>query len=32
MVYFVAFQNGFFWKNFFEDRRRTVQRAEAPAA
>ena len=32
MVYFVAFQNGFFWKNFFEDRRRTVQRAEAPAS
>jgi hypothetical protein len=24
MVYFVAFQNGFFWKNFFEDRRRTI--------
>jgi hypothetical protein len=28
MVYFVAFQNGFFWKNFFEDRRRTIH-AEA---
>ena len=24
MVYFVAFQNGFFWKSFFEQRRRVM--------
>ena len=25
MVYLVAFQNGFFWKSFFEQRRKAVQ-------
>lgn len=25
MVYLVAFQNGFFWKSFFEQRRKTVE-------
>jgi len=25
MVYFVAFQNGFFWKSFFEQRRKAVE-------
>jgi len=29
MVYLVAFQNGFFWKSFFEERR---QKATASAA
>jgi hypothetical protein len=28
MVYLVAFQNGFFWKRFFEERRREL--GEAP--
>ena len=27
MVYLVAFQNGFFWKNFFEQRRREMTEA-----
>jgi hypothetical protein len=33
MVYLVAFQNGFFWKSFFEQRREIVTEAHpAPAA
>ena len=31
MVYLVAFQNGFFWKSFFEQRRIAVRR-DVPAA
>lgn len=34
MVYLVAFQNGFFWKSFFEQRRaeaKVAARSEAPA-
>lgn len=31
MIYLVAFQNGFFWKSFFEQRRQKVVEAE-PAA
>jgi hypothetical protein len=27
MIYLVAFQNGFFWKGFFEKQRREHQRA-----
>lgn len=33
MVYLVAFQNGFFWKSFFEQRRREIaEGARAPQA
>ena len=31
MVYLVAFQNGFFWKSFFEQRKAAAQR-DVPAA
>jgi hypothetical protein len=30
MVYFVAFQNGFFWKSFFEQRRQVIASEHAP--
>jgi hypothetical protein len=32
MVYLVAFQNGFFWKTFFEQRQRKIANAEPAAA
>ena len=32
MVYLVAFQNGFFWKSFFEQQKRTVKHATQRAA
>lgn len=29
MVYLIAFQNGFFWKSFFEQRQKTIEPAAA---
>jgi hypothetical protein len=30
MVYLVAFQNGFFWKNFFEQRQKAAEHTAVP--